>query len=299
MISRSAAIAGLLVTACGGTSSDPGLTAMLQVERAQFRPGTFPADSGGPATLALQSQHAAITIGELGESVRGTLGLGGRAAAIGVVGFADAWLVVAGPGELDTPDNPSARARIGVADPFPPGPFTLIMAAADERGAFGPPTTLDLVAEPTPPPDGELVIELVWESAADLDLHVVEPGPNGGEAYSGDPNTFDPPPGEPVDPLEFRRHGILDRDGNKACRRDGRPSEHVIWSEPAPSGDYIVRVDTPSLCGDPSAAWHVAAYRKHNGVVTLVAAARGVAVADDVVQPRGRGAGVLALRFTL
>ena len=51
-----------------------------------------------------------------------------------------------------------------------------------------------VVAIDAPPPDGELVVGLHWDGAADLDLHVVDP--DGDEAWSGDPNTWQrPPPG--------------------------------------------------------------------------------------------------------
>jgi hypothetical protein len=138
------------------------------------------------------------------------------------------------------------------------------------------------------------VISLVWDGRADLDLHVVDA--EGGEAWSDKVNTMKPPvPGEPVDPLEFQKHGILDHDGNKACRRDGRPNENVIWTMPPPAGNYVVRVDTRAMCGAPAAAWYVAAYR--NG--ELIGAARGLSSPDDTLAPHGAGAGVTALRFSL
>ncbi len=283
------------LAACGGASADPGLGALLQVDGAQYRPGAFPADTGGPAVVGLQSRHAALTIGRLDEAITGTLDAGARGAVIGVAGLDDAWLITAGVPELDTPGLPSGKATVGLADGFPAGPFTLVMAASDARGRFGPPATLDLVAEPDDPPTGELVIELVWDGRADLDLHVVDA--LGGEAWSDDPNTYVPPPpgAPPDDPLEFKQHGILDHDGNQDCHRDGRPTEHVVWTVPPPAGDYVVRVDTRALCGAPDAVWFVAAYR--NG--ELVGAARGVTTQADVLQPHGAGAGVLALRFTL
>ncbi|MEO8703190.1 MAG: hypothetical protein ABI867_24300 [Kofleriaceae bacterium] len=288
----------LALVACTGVSPDPGLTAQLQVQGAQFRPGPFPADEGGPATLALATTHQTMLIGRFLDSFDGTLDPGARAAVFGIEGQDDAWLVTAGAPDFDTPGSPSAKARFGLAADFPPGPVTFVMAAADASGRFGPATRTDVIAALEPPPDGELVIELAWQGRADLDLHVIDA--LGGEAWSDDPNTFDPPIGEPVDPLEFRNHGILDHDGNKDCRRDAHPTEHVVWTVPPPPGDYVVRVDTPAMCGDPSAVWYVAAYRKQlDGTLLLLGSATGVATQDDVLQPRGRGAGVTALRFAL
>ena len=277
-----------------GASADVGLGALLQVEGAQLRPGPLPPDEGGPAALALSTGSTQIAIGRTSATLRGVLEPSARAAVIGIAGAPEAWLVPAGVAELDTPGLPSARAVFGLAEAFPPGPFTLVIVAADDAGRFGAPAEVALVADEVPPPEGELVIALVWSGPADLDVHVVDPA--GGEAWADKPTTMPPPvPGEPVDPAAYLQYGILDHDGNKDCRRDGRPREHVIWTVPPPAGTYTVRVDARSLCGVPAAAWYVAAYRGG----ALVGAARGLATSDDVLQPHGAGAGVLALRFTL
>lgn len=284
----------MAIAGCNAASPDPGLGARLHVQGAQFRPGPFPANDGGPATLSITSHHSEITIGRLGEPLRGVLELSARGAVIGIDGSEGSWLIAAGVPDLDTPGLATARALFGVTDEFPAGPFRLVVAASDDHGHFGASAATVIVANDEPPPTGELVIGLAWDSAADLDLHVVDA--LGGEAWSDDPNTSQPPPpGEPVDPTAHLSGGILDHDGNKDCRRDGRPSEHVIWTAPPPSGEYIVRVDASSMCGDASAAWYVAAYRRGE----LIGAARGVSTGDDVLQPHGRGAGTLALRFSL
>lgn len=284
----------VLLGACTGTSPDPGLDAVLQVANAQYRPGPFPADTGGPAALDLVTRHSTITIGELAERATGTLAPGARAAVFGIPGFDGTWLVPAGLPDLTVPDAPTATAVFGVGDEFRAGLFTLLVAASDDEGRFGPAASTEVIAEAAPEPAGELVFALVWDGPADLDLHVVEPG--GGEAWSGKPNTMPPPvPGTPVDPAEYAKHGILDHDANKDCVREGRPSEHVIWTMPPPAGPYIVRVDAPSLCGAPSVAWTALAFRAGE----LRASARGIATADDVLHPRGAGAGALALELTL
>jgi hypothetical protein len=284
----------ILLAACEAASPDPGLTARLHVDGAQFRPGPFPGDDGGPATLAVTTRHAEITIGESGEPMRGVLEPAARGAVIGIDGEDGAWIIAASNPDLDTPGQATAKATFGVADDFPPGPFVLRVAASDEQGTFGASATTMIVANEQEPPAGELVFGLLWDSNADLDIHVVDP--SGGEAWSDDPNTWQPPPpGEPVDPTAYRSGGILDHDGNKQCRREGRPNEHVIWTMPPPAGEYVVRVDARSMCGDASAAWYVAAYR--NGV--LLAAARGVSTGEHVQQDHGAGAGTLALRLTI
>jgi hypothetical protein len=212
---------------------------------------------------------------------------------IGIDGIDGTWLIAAGPADLDTPGLATAKATFGVHEDFVPGEFVLRVAASDGRGRFGASATAMVIANQLVEPTGELVFGLHWDSNADLDIHVVAPD---GEAWSDDPNTWTPPPpGEPVDPTAYLTGGILDHDGNKDCRRDTHPNEHVVWTMPPPAGEYIVRVDARSMCGDAIAAWRVEL------VVAgaVVGEARGVSVADDVLQQHGAGAGVLALRHTL
>lgn len=286
----------LALAGCGASATpDPGLAALLQIPGAQYRPGPLPAPSGGPDAIQLRTRHTALTIGEVREPLIGALGAGTRAAVIGIAGADDGWLLPAGVPSFELPEAPSLSATIGLADDFPPGPFTLVVLGGDGDGRFGAPVTTELIANLAPPPAGDLVIGLSWSGVADLDLHVVDP--LGGEAWSGDPNTWvPPPPGTPVDPTAYLAGGILDRDGNAGCHRDGRPAEHVIWKLPAPAGRYVVRVEARSMCGGASEAWYVAAYR--NGA--LLGAARGVSTDDEVqLLPHGTGAGALALQFTL
>ena len=282
------------LAACDAASADHGEPQLLQIAGAQLVPGPFPDDDGGPGVAAVAIAHAVIQPGSVGESLRGALGPGATAAIIGLDGDDATWVVTAGAPELETPGAPSLSARLAFADRLVPGPIAIDVAAVDAQGRVGAAVRTALVAEAEPPPDGELVIGLVWDGPADLDLHVV--APDGGEAWSGDPNTWDPPPpGTPPDPTAWRTGGILDHDGNARCARDGRPSEHVIWTQPPPSGAYVVRVDTRSLCAGAVAYWYVAAYRAG----ALVGAAQGVATAEDTRAPHGDGAGVTALGFAL
>jgi hypothetical protein len=298
---RAAAL--LLLAGCDlvTASPDPGVGELLQVRDAEFRPGPFPDDSGdGPSTDAIQPTHPFVTRGTFREGVHGVFGRTARTVAIGVGGFTGTWVLPAARGGTETPDSAVVDAIIGLASELPPGEFRLVMAASDDRGVFGPRREQLMIAAAADPPKGELVVGLSWDGPADLDIHVVDP--NGGEAWSDDPNTFEPVIGQPTDPAEPPKHGILDRDANKRCRRDELPSEHVIWSVPPPGGDYVVRVDARDLCGAGSQAWEVAVYRCPGAVLeacTLLGAARGVALPADVLEPHGAGAGVLALRFAL
>lgn len=292
----------VLLAACDGAAVDPGYGTALQVDDAQFRPGAFPAATGGPATQILVSGHASVSIGTIRERLHAVMDPAARGAIVGIAGEDGAWIVTAGPPDIDTPDQPTATARFGLDRDVTPGPFTLQLAATDGDGKIGVPATVELVAAAVPPPDGDLVIGLVWDSTADLDLHVVDP--TGGEVWSGKPNTLPQPiPGMPVDPDAYLAAGLLDRDGNASCHVDNPPAEHVIWktrmgslgpvAPVIPTGTYTVRVDTRSMCRDASAAWYVEVYAEG----ALIASARGVATPDDVRGDHSYGAGVTALTF--
>jgi hypothetical protein len=300
---RALLAAAVVLAACDGATPEPGYGAALQLAGAQFREGPFPAASGGPPTQQLVASHAAISIGTIRERLHAVLDPDARAAIAGIEGTDGTWIVVAGPPDIDTPGQPTATARFGLDRDVEPGPFTLLLAATDVDGRVGEPARIPLVADAVPPPDGDLVIGLVWDSTADLDLHVVDP--TGGEAWSGKPNTMPAPtPGTAVDPDAYLSYGILDRDGNAGCHRDNPPMEHVIWKsrtnslgQPTtpsiPSGTYTVRVDTRSLCKDASAAWYIEVYAQG----MLLVAARGVATPDDVRGDHSYGAGITALTF--
>lgn len=288
------AAGAVALAACDAASSEPGAAAALLVEGGQYVPTAPPTDDRGPAVRALDTPRPTVPIDRAGQRLHGVLAPEARTALIRLRGAPDGWLVLAGPGELDAPDDASLVARYALPPGTPPGPFTLEVAAAGADGRFGPAAAIDLVADDVPPPAGALVFALAWDGPADLDLHVVDP--LGGEAWSQRPNTWQPPPpGTPVDPQAYLAGGILDHDGNAGCRRDGRPAEAVRWQQAPPPGAYVVRVDARSLCGAPGAAWYVAAYRDG----ALLAAARGAAGPSDVVGAHGAGAGVFALALSV
>jgi uncharacterized protein YfaP (DUF2135 family) len=80
---------------------------------------------------------------------------------------------------------------------------------------------------------GEVQVSVSWNSAADVDLHVVEP--NGDEVYYGSTTSG--------------TGGELDLDSNAACGSDGPRNENITWpTGNAPAGEYIVRVDYWDSC---------------------------------------------------
>jgi hypothetical protein len=166
--------------------------------------------------------------------------------------------------------------------------------AVDAGGRFGPPNTVVLTALAAPSsvsvPPGPLVVSLTWDTEADLDLHVVNP--LGEEIYHDKRTTLDTfSPGAPGS--DAGSYGYLDIDSNANCAIDGRRQETVTWVGAPPSGQYSVRVDATSLCGQAIAHYSVRALL--NGAA--IGQASAVAVGFDTWGPHDRGAGVLALSF--
>ena len=89
---------------------------------------------------------------------------------------------------------------------------------------------------------GDVQISVSWNSAADVDLHAIEP--NGTEIYYGN--------------LRLSTGGELDLDSNAGCGSDGPRVENIRWpSGRAPLGSYTVRVDHWSNCSASSTSYVV------------------------------------------
>ncbi len=90
--------------------------------------------------------------------------------------------------------------------------------------------------------NGGVQVTLRWKAPQDLDLHVVEPLPNGEscEIYYLDRGQ----------PSSCGAKGLLDLDSNASCNIDGIDTENVIYppDKPAPSGTYRVLVDYFEHC---------------------------------------------------
>ena len=90
---------------------------------------------------------------------------------------------------------------------------------------------------------GEIQTNVMWNTLADVDLHLIDP--SGKEIYYASRNS---PTG-----------GQLDLDSNAGCGSDGPRAENIFWGDGivVPRGEYILRVDYWSSCGAPSTTYTV------------------------------------------
>lgn len=136
---------------------------------------------------------------------------------------------------------------------------------------------------------GPVQVTLRWNTAEDVDLHVLEPVAGGGQCdiYYGNP-----------DGTQCGAVGGLDLDSNAGCSIDNVDIENVIYSPnaPAPSGTWAVRVDHYENC---SPATTVVPYEVEVRVGTTLMGYCGAFVASGAGWNNGGGAnaGTQAMTF--
>jgi hypothetical protein len=287
-----------LVAGCSPTTSDPGLAANLRVSptkattAVQYFPGAMPGEQNGPPVNSIGANSSSVRAGR-GTTVTGLVPRNrATAVAFGLAGDAGYWIVQPNVPDLTVPSQLVIDARLDFSPLTPPGMVSVIARAVDSDDNFGPPTPLALKVEALPIPDGKMVISLLWNNQADLDLHVQQP--DGIEIWAGNINAYKPPPpGQLPDPLA--PGAVLNFDSNKQCANDGRDQEDVVYgvNAPMPAGHYVARVDSFSLCGEIGAAWavevRIGGELKHR--------ASGTAREIDTAMAHGEGGGLLAVEF--
>jgi hypothetical protein len=277
---------------CGRTTPDEGRDAALAVKGGQFFRERLPDAADGPKvrSVALGPSFAA---GSVDRACSGDLDREGTAVAIGLEGDVGYWILPAGLPSVAAMNAPTFEAALSFSAQLAPGSHDLVLRAVDRARHFGPSTVRKLQITERSVPEGELVVALSWSDAADLDLHVVDP--RGVEIFKRNQNSYEPPaPGSAPDPPGAPHDGgVLDLDSNGGCVPDGRRAENVVWKEPPPPGHYLVRVDTFSLCGEPSAFWRLAVYRRGARIAT----ASGASTGNDERYAHDRGDGLLAIEF--
>jgi hypothetical protein len=100
---------------------------------------------------------------------------------------------------------------------------------------------------------GDVQVSVSWDTASDVDLHVVEPKADGNPGGANEEIFYSDKEGP--------QGGTLDLDSNAGCGIDGVNNENVTWDEvEPPAGTYRVYVDYWSACdvwGPESTHWIV------------------------------------------
>jgi hypothetical protein len=280
-----------------GASSDPALDAKMRVANAQFVAGPTPVAADGPDVEAINLLTNTIWLGYADKPLAGALGATATAAALALDGDSGYWIVAAGVPDVAAPSFPTFHASAAFSTTLTPGTYALEVRAVNASNRFGVPSRQTLTAVPGSPSvsvTGALVVTLTWDTEADLDLHVVDP--LGNEIFHGAPRSASPSEPDTSDGGDGTAGvGVLDVDSNAECVIDGLRREDVVWASDPPSGDYLVRVDAASLCGQASAHWKVEV--THDG--TSLGGAIGLALDSDTRGAHDRGAGILADEFEL
>jgi uncharacterized protein YfaP (DUF2135 family) len=202
------------------------------------------------------------------------------------------WIVTPGAVDPQMLGQLGFSARVSFSPLLPLGSFSVTARAANLAGQFGPPSVIDFMST-SEMPGATLLVSLRWDSEADLDLHLVTP--DGTEIWSNKINSYSPPTTGGGDPNAYKVGGILDFDSNADCNIDGRRLEDIYWTTAPPSGHYIARVDTYSLCSTIQADWQLAV--TFNG--KPLGRVAGVGRDSDAALPHGAMAGVTALTFDI
>ena len=305
-------LAGFAALGCEGASADNGVTARLRLTNAQFVPGALQpsTDATGPAAQAspgVTRLYPGVQNIPIGGSVEG-----GTSVLLGFANDAGHWIVPAPTIDVTAdPAHPvyTFSTRMSLSPDTPTGTETLFVRGVDATGNVGP-SQQSMVTVAAPLPPGAMVITLEWDTNADLDLHAVvpvdptvtlpagvDPKPTV-EVWAKSPLALPPSgTGYPVDDPAVKGVGHLDVDSNANCIIDGRRQENIIFGNPPPSGQYTVRVDAFSMCGQASAQWTVTVTDMDGNPVRNPATWQ--ATDADTRGTHGLGAGRLALDFPL
>jgi hypothetical protein len=244
---------GGVCLACSSADPGGGADLALRIQGAQLERGSLPEPSGAAEVTFVDWRRTRIRAGEAGVPIAGRASQGSYAVNIGLAGDAGYWIRNVGVEDPTAVGELSWSAGLDFASWISGDAVQLLLQAVDGEGRPGAVRTVSAAVESLEP-NGQLVIELSWDTDADLDLYVTEP--SGVTIGPKNINAYDPPePGEPRDdPEAFEQGGMIDVDSNSNCVIDGLRREAATWQSSPPEGAYEVRVDLPALCGavDPS-----------------------------------------------
>ena len=228
----------------------PGLDLAVQVTGAQLRQGRIGRDRGGPTVSQVLRPQPEVLRGETGVALSGRLGPGGVALHLQAAGDPDHWVLPAAGADFVIADELLFAADLAISHAVREDTVVLRLAAADVDGRLGPTVEAELVVRGDVPP-AALLVSLGWDTAADVDLHVVDP--DGVVIGAKNLNSLPDPVGPIVDPKQWQQGGYLDFDSNQECRLDLRNRENIVWLVPPPPGRYQIFAHLFAPCDQPSA----------------------------------------------
>jgi hypothetical protein len=298
----SLAASGLLCISCSGADPSSGQQALFTIPNAQYIPGAIDTSPRDPAPIVANVSAAALQLfpGVANKKISGSVGPNSTAVLVGLQGDVGQWVVPVQEPDVNIIGNYTFAFSASFSPLTPPtgdgGNLYLIFRATTLDGQVGPTYSVPMQMD-QPRIAGALVISLDWDTEADLDLHVQLPSDGDAgvnEIWSRKPSGLPlGTVGASVD--DGKQAGYLDFDSNSMCVIDGRRVENVIFPTTVPSGRYIVRVDTFSLCAETTARWRVRVFE--NDGVDPVLQAFGQSTDIDTRFPHGQGAGLQALVF--
>jgi hypothetical protein len=185
--------------------------------------GTPPSENAAPV-ISATLPAAAINGGSFGVSVSSTDPI--SEVVVGMPSTPDYFRIA-----LSSPKT-SATIVVTLDPGTPGGPMELYLAGGSGPDQYGPYISRGLSVIRVG--SGDVQVSVAWNSAADLDLHVVDP--SGEEVYWGSRTAVS--------------GGELDLDSNAACGSDQPRNENTVWPVgQAPTGTYVVRLDHWDACG--------------------------------------------------
>lgn len=245
---------------CGGAEAGAGLDLSLRVRGAQLVRGAMPAANGGPSVTQVDVNNSRVFAGDAEVPFTGRTTGDGYAVNLAIEGDKGYWIRSVTVADDAVPSELRWTALLDFTRALAPGPFKLLIQAADADGRFGVPLAVDLVAQDTTPA-GELVITLEWDQPMDVDLVVQDPAgvvlsPKNISAFA------QPGPGQPqAAPDAWKTAAYLDADSNAQCLLDGQNRENAIWPQTPRPGKYLVFAALSYGCNQQQTAFRVTARR--------------------------------------
>jgi len=279
------ALCSVGLSACGDSQSAPsGLAEPMQVSNGQFFSGAFPTGhDAGPAISQLNVRNTFPS-----KAVTGSAASSAQSVALGFENVGSGyWVVPIGAPDLAVPGSFTWAANVNFSPDLPTGPQTMLLAASDSNGTFGPITKQTFSFASLFLPTAHVVASLSWGADVDLDLHIL--APNGKELFPKRPNTI----GSDETGAPLAGSGLLDRDSLAACVPDSIRTENVVWADAPPTGTYLVRADMFSACGKPAVSFKFDLYVDGKSVLE-----RTGRLLDMDADGGGEGSGLFVTEFT-